>query len=274
MPAIPLEPQSFYGRTDEVLTQLVEVHVLTAAGVKYHSGLRVPHGETIRVQNFRQLPNDGHRLGAGPCLRSIHNAFPDRPIDGERVAGEIRPFKPTEFSFAESRERRRSDSCFRQQRQNVHTRTYLGQIVCKRFACFTCISGYAGVLDRVHTIKRAFVLCMSENSAEHTLDMLKRCLAQVVLVGDGLEHPAGIYRPELTQTNLSDAVRYVIVPDFPISFFCRSTQLIRVGQINVLYKFLELHAALRRELAGVESVHEFHFEGHDVGDAWIAFQTS
>jgi hypothetical protein len=65
MPAIPLEPQSFYGRTDEVLAQLIEVHVLAPAGMKHHAGLRVPHEKTIRIQNFRQLPNDGHRLGAG-----------------------------------------------------------------------------------------------------------------------------------------------------------------------------------------------------------------
>ena len=77
---------------------------------EHHTGLRVPHGQTMRIQNFRQLPND--RLGAGSCLRSIHYAFPDRPNDGERVAGEIRPFMPTEFPFAESGERRGSDSCF------------------------------------------------------------------------------------------------------------------------------------------------------------------
>jgi len=57
MPAIPPEPQSFYGWTDDVLAQLVEVHVLTCAGVKHHTGLRVSHGETIRIQNFRQLSN-------------------------------------------------------------------------------------------------------------------------------------------------------------------------------------------------------------------------
>jgi hypothetical protein len=63
MLAVPLQPQSFYGRTDEVLAQFIEVHVFTSAGVKYHTGLRVSHGKTIHVQNFRQLPNDGHRLG-------------------------------------------------------------------------------------------------------------------------------------------------------------------------------------------------------------------
>ena len=36
--------------------------------MKYHTRLRVSHGQTIRIQNFRQLPNDGHRLGAGSRL--------------------------------------------------------------------------------------------------------------------------------------------------------------------------------------------------------------
>jgi len=58
------------------------------------------------------------------------------------------------------------------------------------------------------------------NSAKDTLDVLKRCLAQVVLFGDGLERPARIHRPELTQSNFSNASRDVICPDFPIPFPC------------------------------------------------------
>jgi hypothetical protein len=52
---------------------------------------------------------------------------------------------------------------------------------------------------------------VTENVAEHTLDVLQSSFAQVVFFGDGLEHSARIHRSELTQTNLSDAVRDAIV---------------------------------------------------------------
>jgi hypothetical protein len=59
--------------------------------------------------------------------------------------------------------------------------------------------------------------------------VLQCSFAQVVFFGDGLEHSARIHRSELTQTNLSNAVRDVIHPDFPIPFSCRSAQLVIVA---------------------------------------------
>ena len=63
-----------------------------------------------------------------------------------------------------------------------------------------------GLLDWVRTIESAFIFCVSEDAAEHTFDVLQGGLAQVIFVGDCLEHAAGIHRSELTQLNLTDAI--------------------------------------------------------------------
>jgi len=101
------------------------------------------------------------------------------------------------------------------------------QVVCERLAWFMRVPRNTGVLDRIHTIECTFVLRMREDSAQHTLNMLKCRFAQVVFFGDSPQHLAGSDGPELTQSNLPDAVRDVIAPDFlvPLSLCMRNSSL-------------------------------------------------
>lgn len=83
MPAVPLELQSFHGRPYNALSEFVEIQVLARARVENDSVSGIAHGKPVLIQNFRQLPNHGHRLRAGSCLRSVDETLPDRPADVE-----------------------------------------------------------------------------------------------------------------------------------------------------------------------------------------------
>ena len=98
-----------------------------------------------------------------------------------------------------------------------------------------------GLPDRIRTIERAFILRMSENAAEDALDMLQGGFAQVIFIGDCLQHSAGIHRSELTHTNVPDAIAYVIVPDFRVALFRRRALFFDILQIEFFDKFRERH---------------------------------
>ncbi len=48
MSAIPIHPNAFYEWTDNLQSQLVQVHRITVTGVKHQSGCRTSHGHPIR----------------------------------------------------------------------------------------------------------------------------------------------------------------------------------------------------------------------------------
>src|SRR5438093_405119 len=139
-------------------------------------------------------------------------------INVKRDACVVRPFQPSQLAFAESRVGRRCNDCFGQQRQGFQDSTNLRQVVPVGLSRLACVTWDTGILDRICTVERAFILRVGKNAAEHALDVLKRGLARVILLSDGPQHLAGVDRPEFTHANISDTVADVIVPDFPITF--------------------------------------------------------
>src|SRR5208283_3148919 len=94
VPAVPVDLETLDDRTDDSLSQLVEVHVLTRARVKHHTRLRIADGASIRIQNFPQLSNDRDGLGARACLRLVYDSLPDRAFHVQGITRIIRPFQP------------------------------------------------------------------------------------------------------------------------------------------------------------------------------------
>ena len=126
----------------------------------------------------------------------------------------VRPFQSTQFAFRSPAKDAVATTAFGT-RQKFQNATNLSQIVRKGFAWFACVPRDSGILNRVRTVERAFILRMSENAAQHTLDMLKRRFAQIVFFGNCLEHPAGIHRSELTQPNMPDTIARCDCSRFP-----------------------------------------------------------
>jgi hypothetical protein len=81
-------------------------------------------------------------------------------------------------------------------------------------------------------VERTLVVCMSENAAQDTLDILQGRPGQVIFVGSCLKHSAGIHRSELTQPNVRDATANVSVPDFRVTFLRRRPLFLDVVQIG------------------------------------------
>jgi len=106
------EPQSFYGRTGyDVLAQLVEIHVLTCPRSEIsHRIAGPPWRDDTHSGISASCRMTGHRWALARVFGRFTTLFHIDLLTGERVAGEIRPFKPAQFSFASPAKDGRSDS--------------------------------------------------------------------------------------------------------------------------------------------------------------------
>jgi hypothetical protein len=132
----------------------------------------------------------------------------------------------------------------------------LVQVVRVRFAWFASVIRNVNIPHPVRTVERSFVLRVSENAAEDALDVLQGRPGQVIFIGDCLEHSAGIHRSELTQTNVTDTIADVVVPDFRMALSRGRALFLDVLQIEVLDKFRQRYAGFRCEPACIQPSHE------------------
>ena len=84
--AVPVDVETLGDRTNIPENQLIDIQVLARARVKHHTRLRVADGASIRIQNFRQLPNDRNRLCAYTCLGLVDDCLPYRAFHVQGVA--------------------------------------------------------------------------------------------------------------------------------------------------------------------------------------------
>ncbi len=87
----------------------------------------------------------------------------------------IRPFQPTQLALAKPGKRRRRDDSLGKQWEDVQNPENLHQVVSVSLLRLACLAGDHRALNRVGSVKRAFVLRIREDSAEHGL----KCISVV-----------------------------------------------------------------------------------------------